>query len=104
MKNNQALLEAGYSKFSAPAKLNLFLKIINKRKDGYHNLQSIFQLIDLQDNIFIKKGIQQHNYTDCIIQIIEDLDKNAFIIDDTYLLDYYNKNVNINYYLFVNTI
>ena len=54
MKNNQALLEAGYSKFSAPAKLNLFLKIINKRKDGYHNLQSIFQLIDLQDNIFIK--------------------------------------------------
>ena len=54
MKNNQALLKAGYSKFSAPAKLNLFLKIINKRKDGYHNLQSIFQLIDLQDNIFIK--------------------------------------------------
>ena len=54
MKNNQALLEAGYLKFSAPAKLNLFLKIINKRKDGYHNLQSIFQLIDLQDNIFIK--------------------------------------------------
>ena len=54
MTSNQELLEAGYSRFSAPAKLNLFLKIINKRKDGYHNLQSIFQLIDLQDEIFIK--------------------------------------------------
>ena len=54
MTSNQELLEAGYSRFSAPAKLNLFLKIINKRKNGYHNLQSIFQLIDLQDEIFIK--------------------------------------------------
>ena len=54
MTSNQELIEAGYSKFSAPAKLNLFLKIINKRKNGYHNLQSIFQLIDLQDEIFIK--------------------------------------------------
>ena len=54
MTSNQELIEAGYSKFSAPAKLNLFLKIINKRKNGYHNLQSIFQLIDLQDEVFIK--------------------------------------------------
>ena len=54
MTSNQELIEAGYSKFSAPAKLNLFLKIINKRSDGYHNLQSIFQLIDLQDEVFIK--------------------------------------------------
>ena len=54
MKSARELLKAGYSKFLAPAKLNLFLKIINKRKNGYHNLQSIFQLIDLQDEIFIK--------------------------------------------------
>jgi 4-diphosphocytidyl-2-C-methyl-D-erythritol kinase len=54
MKSTKELLNAGYSKFIAPAKLNLFLKIINKRKNGYHNLQSIFQLIDLQDEIFIK--------------------------------------------------
>ena len=54
MRTNQELLEAGYSKFLAPAKLNLFLKIINKRKDGYHNLQSVFQLINLNDEIFIK--------------------------------------------------
>ena len=33
----------------SPAKLNLFLHIIGKRADGYHNLQSVFQLIDLYD-------------------------------------------------------
>ncbi len=33
----------------APAKLNLFLHITGRRPDGYHELQSIFQLIDLCD-------------------------------------------------------
>ena len=35
----------------SPAKINLFLHIISKRKDGYHNLQSIFQLLDFGDEI-----------------------------------------------------
>ena len=33
----------------SPAKLNLFLHIIGRRENGYHELQSIFQLIDLCD-------------------------------------------------------
>jgi len=33
----------------SPAKLNLFLHITGRREDGYHELQSIFQLIDLCD-------------------------------------------------------
>ncbi|XID75436.1 4-(cytidine 5'-diphospho)-2-C-methyl-D-erythritol kinase [Alkanindiges sp. WGS2144] len=33
----------------SPAKLNLFLHITARRNDGYHNLQTIFQLIDLYD-------------------------------------------------------
>ena len=33
----------------SPAKLNLFLHITGRREDGYHKLQSIFQLIDLYD-------------------------------------------------------
>ncbi|MBL8322125.1 MAG: 4-(cytidine 5'-diphospho)-2-C-methyl-D-erythritol kinase, partial [Acinetobacter sp.] len=33
----------------SPAKLNLFLHITGRRQDGYHELQSIFQLIDLYD-------------------------------------------------------
>lgn len=44
----------GYLKFLAPAKINLFLKILSKRKDGYHNLQSIFQLINLFDELYFK--------------------------------------------------
>ncbi|WXU00086.1 MAG: 4-diphosphocytidyl-2-C-methyl-D-erythritol kinase [Catillopecten margaritatus gill symbiont] len=35
----------------SPAKLNLFLHINSKRKDGYHNLQSIFQLLDYYDEL-----------------------------------------------------
>ncbi|MCS7231274.1 MAG: 4-(cytidine 5'-diphospho)-2-C-methyl-D-erythritol kinase [Elusimicrobiota bacterium] len=37
----------------APAKVNLLLKIINKRKDGYHNLFSIIQTVSLFDRIKI---------------------------------------------------
>ena len=33
----------------APAKLNLFLHVVGRREDGYHLLQSVFQLIDLAD-------------------------------------------------------
>ena len=33
----------------APSKLNLFLHITGRRENGYHELQSIFQLIDLCD-------------------------------------------------------
>ena len=33
----------------SPAKLNLFLHITGRRDNGYHELQSVFQLIDLYD-------------------------------------------------------
>ncbi|GGI19986.1 4-(cytidine 5'-diphospho)-2-C-methyl-D-erythritol kinase [Oxalicibacterium faecigallinarum] len=34
---------------AAPAKLNLFLHVVGRRADGYHLLQSVFQLIDRGD-------------------------------------------------------
>ena len=37
--------------YLAPAKINLFLHITSKRADGYHNLQTIFQLLDFGDEI-----------------------------------------------------
>ena len=37
--------------FNAPAKLNLFLHITGVREDGYHNLQTIFQFLDLNDTL-----------------------------------------------------
>ena len=35
----------------APAKINLFLHINSKREDGYHNLQTLFQLLDYYDEL-----------------------------------------------------
>ncbi|MBF6631741.1 MAG: 4-(cytidine 5'-diphospho)-2-C-methyl-D-erythritol kinase [Comamonas sp.] len=39
----------------APAKLNLFLHITGQRADGYHLLQSVFMLIDWQDQLHFEK-------------------------------------------------
>lgn len=36
-------------KWPAPAKLNLMLRIVGRRQDGYHLLQTVFQLVDLCD-------------------------------------------------------
>ena len=38
----------------SPAKLNLFLYIVGRRADGYHLLQSVFQLIDWCDTLSLK--------------------------------------------------
>ena len=35
----------------APAKLNLFLHILSRRCDGYHNLQTVFHLLDFGDEL-----------------------------------------------------
>ena len=41
----------------SPAKINLFLKIINKRDDGFHNIRTGITFIDLYDEI----TVQPHN-------------------------------------------
>lgn len=40
-------------RWPAPAKLNLFLYINNQRQDGYHELQTLFQFIDICDYLTI---------------------------------------------------
>lgn len=41
----------------SPAKLNLFLHITGRRPDGYHNLQTLFQLLDYGDTLsFTTRG------------------------------------------------
>jgi len=42
---------SGLSWWPAPAKLNLFLHVVGRRADGYHDLQTVFQLIERCDRI-----------------------------------------------------
>ena len=44
----------GWSAWPAPAKLNLFLHIVGRRADGYHLLQTVFQLLDWGDSVFLR--------------------------------------------------
>ena len=39
----------------APAKINLFFKIIDRRKDGFHTVESVFEKISLCDKLIIKE-------------------------------------------------
>jgi 4-diphosphocytidyl-2-C-methyl-D-erythritol kinase len=39
---------------AAPAKINLMLHILGRRADGYHELQTVFQLLDLADQLHIQ--------------------------------------------------
>ncbi len=42
----------------ARAKINLNLLVLNKRKDNYHNIKSIFQKVSMYDEIYVKKIIE----------------------------------------------
>ena len=44
----------GWSAWPAPAKLNLFLQITARRDDGYHELQTVFRLLDWGDTVFLR--------------------------------------------------
>ncbi|WDE10471.1 4-(cytidine 5'-diphospho)-2-C-methyl-D-erythritol kinase [Thalassomonas haliotis] len=47
-------LESKFHQFPSPAKLNLFLHVVGRRSDGYHELQTLFQFLDYGDTLEIK--------------------------------------------------
>jgi 4-diphosphocytidyl-2-C-methyl-D-erythritol kinase len=48
----------------APSKLNLFLHIIGKRSDGYHEIQTVFQILEFGDELqFLPSENNQVNLT-----------------------------------------
>lgn len=49
MTQKQSSQSAWAERWPAPAKINLMLRIIGQRDDGYHLLQTVFQFVDLCD-------------------------------------------------------
>jgi len=41
---------------TAPAKINLYLRVLGVRPDGYHEIETLFQAIDLCDELIIRKS------------------------------------------------
>ncbi len=39
----------------ASAKLNLYLEVVGKRPDGYHDLRTLFQTVDLADDVIVER-------------------------------------------------
>lgn len=48
-------------KIKCPAKINLTLEVLNKREDGYHNIRSVMQMINLYDYLTISIGHADKN-------------------------------------------
>ena len=44
----------------APAKLNLMLRVLGRRPDGYHRLQTVFQFIGREDRLFFESTDDGH--------------------------------------------
>ena len=40
----------------APAKINLYLRVLGKRNDGYHQIETLMQAIDIYDEITLERS------------------------------------------------
>lgn len=49
----------------SPAKLNLYLKVLSKRPDGYHNIRTLFERINLCDNITLSSKVNNKITIQC---------------------------------------
>ncbi len=75
-----------------PAKINLFLKLIKKRSDGYFNLESVFAFLDLSDELHVEKSDKfSLKITGEFAEFIE-LENNLF----TKILDYFAERFSIS--------
>ena len=64
--------------YKSYAKINRFLNVLDKREDNYHNIQSLFQLINFYDVITFKK---RNDNKITIKSNIKNLEKENIIYD-----------------------
>lgn len=87
------------------SKINIGLRILGKRKDGYHNLETIFYPVKLHDDVFIKIESNPENTNSVILKSnksfiplnIENLCYKAVVKFFTYfkIKDYYKITIDI---------
>ncbi|GAB6282299.1 MAG: 4-(cytidine 5'-diphospho)-2-C-methyl-D-erythritol kinase [Ignavibacterium sp.] len=82
--------------FKSPAKINFGLNIINKRADGYHNIETIFYPINLWDILTFKKS-KDFSFNSNLKEI---QNENNLIIKAIHLLeDFIKEKINVSIYL-----
>lgn len=65
-------------KLLSPAKINLHLKVTGKRKDGYHNIASLFQMVDIFDTITFRQTEKPEIRVTCSMKSIREKDNLAY--------------------------
>ena len=75
-------------KIRCPAKLNTFINVLKRRDDGYHEICSNLQLIDLYDEISFKRSDQTRIIADEKSLVSNNLIENA--------IQWFNKNFSVN--------
>ena len=78
----------------SPAKINLFLKVIKKLSNGYHELETAFQLIDVFDTIEFQNTSNKINVSCSDVNIDEE--ENIVFKSATLLKKVTNRNVGAN--------
>lgn len=66
MKNSPLATRSSSLFLNAPAKVNWFLSVLGKREDGYHNISSLMQCINIYDNLTFEQADT--------IEVVSDLD------------------------------
>lgn len=70
------MTDSTWTHWPSPAKLNLFLRITGRRSDGYHTLQTVFQLVDWGDCIAVRSrydGVIQRDAADYPVPAQQDI-------------------------------
>lgn len=80
----------------SPCKLNMFLRILGRRSNGYHDLASLFQTISLSDKLYLSRLPTSATVDEMICSDKSlTVDKNNLVIK---ALDLMRKKTNINQY------